>query len=107
MRVAFAPSEMLRVTRLTTTERASALHLLRLDGRITGPWVDELRRACEAALGSDSRCPPRLVLDLTGVSFIDRDGIALLRQLAALPVLFTNGSAFITQQLKEVTDVDR
>ena len=48
-----------------------------------------------------------LVLDLAGVSFLDADGVALFRELAARRVLFTNRSAFVAEQLKGVADVDR
>jgi len=51
---------------------------MELQGRLIGPWVDELRRvAGEAA----SRCG-RVVLDLSALSFVDGCGADLLRELA-------------------------
>jgi anti-anti-sigma regulatory factor len=47
-----------------------------------------------------------LVIDLAGVSFLDADGIALFRELAARRVLFTNCSSFVAEQLRGVADVD-
>lgn len=90
--------------RITPGIRADdkAIELLKLDGQITGRWVEELRRACHEALGSHPRRPNPLVLDLAGVSFIDADGIALFQELVARGVRLTNGSLFVTEQLKEV-----
>ena len=72
-----------------------------------GPWVDELRRVCAETVASDTSRTPHLVLDLAGVSFLDADGIVLLRQLVTDHVSMTNYSVFIAEQLKEVADVDR
>jgi anti-anti-sigma regulatory factor len=79
--------------------------VLQLEGQVVGPWVDELRRACaEAARSADGR---RLILDLSGVSFLDADAIALFHQLVTDHVSIANYSVFVGAQLKEVSDVDR
>ena len=70
--------------------------ILRLEGRVIGPWVDELRRSCEPVLASGAR----LTLDLFEVSFIDRDGIDLFRSLREREVALTNCSPFVAEQLK-------
>ena len=80
---------------------------LRLEGQVTGPWVEELRRVCTDALGNNGHSKSHLVVDLAGVSFLDADGIALFHDLAARRVVFTNWSAFIAEQLKGVVDVER
>ena len=72
---------------------------LRLEGRLTGPWVDELRKQSEQALSARKR----LTLDLAKVLFVDPRGTALLRELASRQVEHVNCSAFLTQQLKETT----
>ncbi len=61
-----------------------------------GPWVDELSRSCELALGST----PVLILDLGAVTFIDRGGIQMLRGLADRDARLTNCSPFVAEQLK-------
>jgi anti-anti-sigma regulatory factor len=81
--------------------------LLRLEGQVTGPWVEELRRVCTEVLGNNEHGKGHLVIDLAGVSFLDADGIALFRELAARRVLFTTCSTFIAEQLRGVADVDR
>jgi ABC-type transporter Mla MlaB component len=68
---------------------------LRLEGRMVGPWVGEVRRACEAFLGNGNA----LVLDLAGVSFVDRDGVALLRTLRRRHAAVANCSAFVKELL--------
>ena len=92
---------MLRITRGITTDE-KAIELLRLDGQITGRWVEELRRECDEVLAVDANGGRRLVVDLAGVSFIDADGIALFQELVTHRVTLTNGSLFVTEQLKEV-----
>ena len=96
---------MLRISR-TTTDGPLEPQLLRLEGQISGPWVEELLRECAEPLGNSGR-RNSLVLDLAGVSFLDADGVALFRELAARGVSFSNSSAFIAEQLKGVSDVDR
>jgi anti-anti-sigma regulatory factor len=98
---------MLRITDGTTADDTNRdAVLLRLEGQVTGPWVEELRRVCVDTLGISGHSKSHLVIDLAGVSFLDADGIALFRKLAARRVLFTNCSAFIAEQLKEVANAD-
>jgi anti-anti-sigma factor len=78
---------------------------LRLEGQVTGPWVEELRGACSQATNG-TRGMAGLVLDLSGVSFIDSEGVGLFRDLAALGVTCVNCSPFAAEQLKGVVDVD-
>ena len=74
---------------------------------MTGQWVEEIRRACSEATASSGGEAPPLVLDLADVSFIDNDGVALFRDLAAHGVKLTNGSIFVTEQLKEASHGNR
>ena len=69
---------------------------LRLEGRVIGPWVDEVRRSCEPLLAEKAG----IALDLSGVAFIDRDGVALFRRLRQSRVALLNCSAFLAEQLK-------
>jgi anti-anti-sigma factor len=93
---------MLRISRETTADSKDAV-LLRLEGQVTGLWVEEVRRTCDEAIGVNDRGGNPLVLDLTDVSFIDTDGVALFRELAARGANLVNGSLFVMEQLKEVT----
>ena len=67
-----------------------------LEGRLIGPWIEELRRSCEQAFGSSQG----LTLDLAAVSFVDRGGLALLRSLADRHARLDNCSPFVAEQLR-------
>jgi anti-anti-sigma factor len=97
---------MLRISRETTADNKDAV-LLRLEGQVSGLWVEEVRRTCYEAIGVNGRRGNPLVLDLTDVSFIDADGVALFRELAAHGADLVNGSLFVMEQLKEVTRANR
>jgi anti-anti-sigma regulatory factor len=50
-----------------------------LEGKLVGPWVEELKQGWESALAAN---PSRLMLvDLADVSFIDAEGRALLARM--------------------------
>jgi len=67
-----------------------------LEGRLIGPWVEELRALCERLL---IRGRP-LTLDLTGLGFVGTDGTKLLRSLSTRGVSLSNCSAFVIEQLR-------
>ena len=94
---------MLRISYGTTADDQEVV-LLRLEGQVSGPWIEELRRVCNETIGDNGRGGQPLVLDLAGVSFIDADGVVLCRELAAGRVILTNSSLFVTEQLKGVTN---
>lgn len=82
---------MLRIEAETNANRERTI---RATGRLTGPWVAELRRSVAARDGRDS-----LVLDLTDVSFVDRDGIEFLRSLRTDAGVILRCSAVVTAQM--------
>ena len=50
-----------------------------LEGKLVGPWVEELEKGWESALAAN---PSRMMLvDLAHVSFIDSEGRALLARM--------------------------
>jgi anti-anti-sigma regulatory factor len=59
--------------KITIQPRKTATRLM-LEGRLTGPWVEELRRCWEAA----ADVADDVIIDLAGVTFIDADGKELL-----------------------------
>ena len=64
--------------RITVQENPGALSLI-LEGRLTGPWIGELERAWSAVAGETNG--RHVVLDLSGVTFIEEDGKELLRRI--------------------------
>lgn len=69
---------------------------LQVEGSLTGSWVEELRQAAEEALEKSSS----VTLDLERLRYLDLEGAALLRALAARRVLLVNASLFISRQLQ-------
>ena len=86
--------------RITETWLTAETPILRLAGRVIGPWVGELRRASEEALARGIS----LTVDLGDVSFIDAEGVSLLRELKHREVVLTNCSPFVAERLKELDD---
>lgn len=66
---------MLRIT----IEKNSRGTTFRLEGRLMGPWVEELGRVWRSALnGSSEGC---ICVDLSDVTFVGEDGKSLLEQM--------------------------
>jgi ABC-type transporter Mla MlaB component len=72
---------------------------LKLEGRVVGPWVEELRRICEPFLAENRA----LKLDLAEVSYADAEGVATLDGFKARGVQLKNCSPFVEQQIKTAT----
>ena len=81
--------------KILASEPETGSTLLRLEGQIMGPWVEEVKIASEAALGRG-----RLSLDLADVSFVDRRGIELLWSLRTRGVPLNGCTSFVLEQLK-------
>ena len=86
---------MLRITVVESSETAVTL---RVEGRIVGPWVEELRTACNMHTSPDD---VRLSLELADISFADASGIALLRELRTRGVGLNRTTPFLAEQLKD------
>lgn len=85
---------MLRISEISSVLDGKKLSL---DGSLTGPWVQELKLACEAVLAQGDA----MQIDCRGVSFVDAAGIALLRGLQARGAALVNCSPFIRLQLEQ------
>jgi hypothetical protein len=72
---------------------------LRVEGRVVGPWVDELRRTCQRVLVTGAE----LTLDLHEVAFVERDGLQLIQSLVERGVTVVNCPAFVHEQLKALS----
>jgi anti-anti-sigma regulatory factor len=86
--------------RITVIESIASSKKLKLEGRVTGASADELRRLCEQILARNGHGP--LTLDCADVSFIDHEGIELLRDLGRHAVVAANCSSFVAELLKGV-----
>jgi hypothetical protein len=83
---------------LKISEAGKAKHsvTLKLEGRVVGPWVAELRQVCEKLLTEGWA----VRLDLTDVTFADAGGVTALSSLKSRGVAMTSCSPFVEEQLK-------
>ena len=72
--------------------------ILLLEGQVVNSWVEIVRESCEQALAKNCQ----LILDCAGVTFADRQGIALFQILQRCQVKLINCSPFLKEQLKEM-----
>jgi ABC-type transporter Mla MlaB component len=86
--------------RISVVQSSSQAVTLRLEGEVKGGWIGELRHSCEGFLSRGIG----LALDLADVSFIDRDGIALLHALQDRDVILSNASYFVAELLGASND---
>ena len=81
--------------RITHTQGHDSVWTLRVEGKLLGPWVTELARSC-----NELPCPPNhLRLDLSAVTFVDRPGVALLRDLLARGATLAACSGLVAELL--------
>lgn len=66
---------MLKITTLTNAESTA----LRLEGRLAGPWVQELERCWDSLVGTTTNHP--VTVDLSAVTYVDSDGKGLLEKI--------------------------
>jgi hypothetical protein len=81
---------VLRITPMETTDGA----LLRVEGRLAGPWVEELGQVCATQQAT-------LRLDLRGLQSTDLAGRELLRRLARAGTKFVRVSGYVAALLAE------
>lgn len=78
--------------KITTNEQADAL-VLKLEGAVKGPWVDELSKVW---LGTARQnLGEKILVDLQGVRFVDSRGQALLLRMQQEGAAFIEPSAFL------------
>lgn len=84
---------MLKITRVASLSQEITLQL---DGRVTGQWIALLRESAESVLAEGLR----LTLDWENISFIDCEGLALIRSLMGRGVRQVNAPLFVAEQIK-------
>jgi hypothetical protein len=82
--------------RITHTQGHDSVLTIRLEGKLLGPWVTELARLC-----NEPACPPDcLRLDLSAVTFVDRPGLTLLRDLLGRGATLAACSGLVAELLR-------
>jgi anti-anti-sigma regulatory factor len=84
---------MLRITEITDGGPGV---LLKLEGKLRGPWVEELGRVCAELSSGECR---EIRLDLSAVTFLDEAGTRLLRELMRGRAAVT-ASRFVAELLR-------
>jgi len=87
------------VLKISQAGRVNHCVTLKLEGRLVGPWVGELRQICETLLTEGQP----LKLDLVDVTFADAGGVVVLSGFKSRGVILTNCSPFVEEQLKNPT----
>jgi len=88
---------LLRITRITEQDTIT----LKLEGKLAGPWVEELLktwRSIAEATGNQA-----LVADLNDVTFIDRSGERLLARMHASGTALVAEGTYMSQRLLRIT----
>ena len=86
---------MLRITRTDGDDGV----VLKLEGRLVGPWVDLLKKACELCHRETGEV---VTLECTVVHFADKEGQDLLRNLHDRGVVRTTCSPFLQHLISDV-----
>jgi len=96
MSLAFSGTGKARpMLKITSLEPAAGGVLLKLEGRLVGPWVPILRQVAENELSRDRG----VAFDVSELSFVDRTGEELLRELIGRRVRLERPSGFVRELL--------
>jgi hypothetical protein len=75
---------------------------LKLEGKLAGPWVEELRCCWLKEISIDPR--RSIVTDLTEVSFVDAAGEELLAEMCGHGVEFVSAGCLMRAIVQEIQD---
>jgi anti-anti-sigma regulatory factor len=84
---------MLRIIRIIGS---SSVDTLKLEGKLLGPWVDEVRAAYALSMAQSGRT----CLDLSALTFVDAAGTGLLRDLIQSDVEVVACSSYVAELLQ-------
>ena len=87
--------------RITTIDKGEVT-VFRLEGRLTGVWVDELERVWTETSAVD---PTRKVqIDVTDVEFVDEKGKVLLERMLLEGAELYPGNPFMTSVVADIVE---
>ena len=84
---------MIRLTRIAGPR---ATQTIKLEGKLLGPWVDEVRKACASGAAPTGRTS----LDLAALTFVDAAGVGLLRELIDRGIEVDVCSSYVAELLR-------
>ena len=83
--------------KVTSDQQSGVGVTFRLEGRLTGVWVDEFAREVESAINGRAT----VTLNLDGLSFADHRGVAIIRGAVERGARAMGGSEFIDRLIWE------
>jgi anti-anti-sigma regulatory factor len=92
---------LLRITRIESQDAMT----LKLEGKLAGPWVEELERTWRSAKDAARNQP--LIADLNDVTFVDRAGERLLSQMHTVGTTLVAEGPYMRQRLLRITSKKR
>lgn len=92
---------MLRITEVSKDDEEITL---RLEGKLVDTWIPELERTCLYHRDEKNKT---VVLDFSGVTFIDKKGVRMLESIQDEKVKMINCCPFIQSLLSNVVINDR
>ncbi len=87
---------MLRITEITEDDKTVRL---RLDGKVVGTCVSDLKKLCLHYRDEKNKT---VVLDFSGVTFIDSKGVRMLKKIKNKRIRIINCSLFIEALLSNL-----
>ena len=92
---------MVKITETSGDEKAVTL---RLDGKIVDAWVADLERLCLRYRDEEHKS---IVLDFSGVTFVDENGVGMLQRIKDSRIKIINCSLFIEALLHNLVSSDQ
>jgi ABC-type transporter Mla MlaB component len=88
----YGEEDVLKITEIT---RIDSTKTFKLEGKLLGPWLDELRSICMQSIQRSEQ----ISLDLAAVTFVDGAGASLMGELIRQGVTITQCSGFVAELL--------
>lgn len=82
--------------RITTIDEVGQTVRLKVEGRVVGEWVTEFDHTCTVLLAQKKK----IVLDFSGVSFIDQRGIDAVKKILGKKVKIIGSSLWVQTLLE-------
>ena len=82
--------------RISTSIAADKMPVVKLEGKLLTPWLDEVREACCSAQGEAAQC---FALDLTALTYVEPARIELLQELLRRGARMAGCSRFVAELL--------
>jgi anti-anti-sigma regulatory factor len=89
--------DLLRITRISEPDAIT----LKLEGKLAGPWVEELQKTWRSV--KETAGDQAFVVDLNDVTYIDEPGERLLRQMHTVGTVLVAEGPYMSQRLLRIT----